>query len=51
MKQRCGSSQFIEINDKFYIKTSEYLSEIKAGKTCWGIKQIGEKERQRERNN
>jgi hypothetical protein len=31
------------------IKSSEYLSEIETSKTDWGIEQIGERERQREK--
>jgi hypothetical protein len=30
------------------IKSFKYLSEMRTGKTYWGIEQIGEKERQRE---
>jgi hypothetical protein len=37
------------INIIINIKSAENLSEMKTGKTCQGIEQIGEKERQRER--
>jgi hypothetical protein len=48
VKCRCGSNQFIEINDNHTFQSLS-IREIKTGKTWWGIWQEREREIQRDR--